>query len=333
MQKKVVVIGGGTGSYTVLSGLKKYPLDITAVVAVTDSGGSTGRLRDEFGSLPVGDFRMALVALAEDAADSDTLRKLFLYRFSKGIGLKGHNFGNLFLIALSDILGSYDKALENASRILRIGGRVLPVSSKNINLIAQYEDGSTIEGESLIDEPPESHDGTMKITGLFTNPRVSCDSEAVGAILDADLIVLGPGDLYTSTLANIVVPGIPQALQKTSAKLICVVNLMTKYGQTYGFSATDHVNELTKYIGRIPDFVLVNSAELPGNIIERYKGEQGNPVIDDLSESSEYVVVRKDLLAPEEVIKPTGDILKRSLIRHDPEKLAWEIFKISKEYF
>src|SRR3989344_7509047 len=179
--KKVVVIGGGTGTYTVLSGLKKYPpdfFDLTAIVTVADSGGSTGWLRDEFGYLPVGDFRMALVALADDNETSAVLRNLFLYRFNKGTGLNGHNFGNLFLVAMTDIAGSEEGAIALASRVLRIRGKVLPVSREKLTLVAAYENGATTRGEAHIDEPDETHDGALRIKNLSVEPAVQATEEA-----------------------------------------------------------------------------------------------------------------------------------------------------------
>ena len=205
---KVVVIGGGTGSHTLLSGLKKYPFDLTSIVTVADSGGSTGRLRDEFGSLPVGDFRMALTALAPTDEEAEILRKLFLYRFDKGeAGLKGHSFGNLFLVALGNILGSNEKAIQYTSKILRVTGKVLPVTSQPLNLVAEYEDGSILYGEASIDEPPKGHNGKQRIKKLWVEPDLVITADASYEILNADYVILGPGDLYTSILANIVING------------------------------------------------------------------------------------------------------------------------------
>ena len=258
--KKIVVIGGGTGTYTVLSGLKKFPVDLTAIVTVADSGGSTGRLRDEFGFLPPGDFRMALVALSPEEDDQQVFRQLFMYRFSQGEpGLKGHNFGNLLLTALTDILGSEEQALSYASKILRIKGKVLPVTTESVSLVASYENGTVLKGETFIDEPPKTHDCAQKIKDLWLEPEAVCTPSVTQTILNADMIILGPGDLYTSILANVIVKGVATALQKTNAKLVYIVNLMTKYGQTSGFKASNHVEELTKYVGRYPDLVLVDT--------------------------------------------------------------------------
>lgn len=330
--KKIVVIGGGTGTYTVLSGLKKYvtgtetPLSLSAVITVADSGGSTGRLRDEFGTLPVGDFRVALAALADTDDGDNLLRDLFLYRFEKGAGLTGHNFGNLLLTALSDILGSEKKAIAFASRILRVRGEVIPVADVPLTLKACYADGSECVGETNIDEPSEDHDGTQRIVSLTLEPDVPIADNARQAIHAADLIVLGPGGLYTSILPNVLVPGAADALFKTSGKLVTVVNLMSWWGQTHGFSGTDHVDELVRYIGRKPDYILVNNFPLPEDILRVYALQNDFPVSDNFG--ADRRVIRSDLLAPEKIKRSGGDILKRSLIRHDPDKLARAIVSL-----
>lgn len=329
--EKLVTIGGGTGTHTLLSGLKKFPFSITSIVTVADSGGSTGRLRDEFGALPVGDFRMALTALASGEEESNILRQLFLYRFDRGSdGLRGHNFGNLFLVAMADILGSYDKAIKYTSEILNVRGRVLPVTNMPVDLFAEYEDGSVIKGEALIDTPIEGHDGKKKIIKLWSEPYAPIDVDAMQAILDADYIIFGPGDLYTSILPNIIVDGTAAALCKTNAKLIYVMNLVTKYGQTHEFTAKTHVDELTKYVGKGPDFVLINSETLPTEVLENYKIENAFPVVDDLLQD-DVSIRRASIIATTTVKSIKGDSLHRSLLRHDSDKLAWEIVKIVTE--
>src|SRR3989344_9232384 len=314
--KNIIVIGGGTGTYTVLSGLKKYPPDlfnITAIVTVADSGGSTGRLRDEFGYLPVGDFRMALVALADDSDVGHALRSLFLHRFDKGEGLKGHNFGNLFLVALTQIFGSEEKALEYASQMLRVRGKVLPISNEKLTLVAEYENGVIVRGETHIDEPPEGHDGTKRINRLWIEPENTISPKAREALLSADLIIMGPGDLYTSVLANVVVSGTKEALNESSGKILYVMNLMSKYGQTHSFTANDHLNELVSYTGRVPDYVFLNNESLPVDILEAYYKQHEFPVNDDLRDKKDQVIIRENFLAPKEVKKKSGDVLKRSL--------------------
>jgi len=321
--KHIVVIGGGTGTYTVLSGLKKFPveaLSLSAIISVSDNGGSTGRLRDEFGILPVGDFRMALAALASGSRGKNVLRELFLYRFQKGEGLEGHNFGNLFLVAMTDILGSEEKAIAFASKILRVQGQVIPVTKENVELRAQYEDGTILKGEAAIDDPGESHDGTQKINKLWLEPRAQISLEAKKAIERADLIVLGPGDFYTSLLPNVIVEGVAEALQRTGGNILYIVNLMSKYGQTHGFTAKDYTLELKRYAGRAPEHILINTALLPKKIVQNYKAQSEFLVEDNLGNDSR--VIRGDFLASEVITKPSGDVVRRSLIRHDSDKLA-----------
>ena len=324
-----MVIGGGTGTFTVLSGLKKYPLDLTAIVTISDSGGSTGKLKDEFGYLPVGDSRMALVALAESDDENEVLRRLFLYRFDKGDGLRGHNFGNLFLVALSEVFGSQVKAMEYASKVLRVRGKVLPISNESGDLIAEYEGGEIMVGETHVDEPSSRHDGRKRIEKLWLQPEVGIAPEAKRAIQEADLVVLGPGDLYTSLVANLAVKGVPETIQKSKAKVVYVVNLIAKFGQTFGFTASDHVEELQKYLGKYPDVVLMNNRKLPKAILKKYALEKGFPVKDDLRKKNNlpFAVVRVDLLGSEEIKKRSGDVLRRSLIRHDSAKLARAVVK------
>jgi len=328
-KKKIVVVGGGTGTHTLLRGLKRYAdrLDITAIVTMADSGGSTGRLRDEFGQLPVGDARMALVALSADVDSHDELlRELFLYRFSRGKGLNGHNFGNLLLTALTDILGSEVAAIDAASRILRVRGRVVPVTTDNVNLQATYDDGLVVVGEHEIDEPPESRH-TSRITKLSLTPSATINPVATTAITEADMIILGPGDLYTSILANCVVDGFVTALTNSKAKLVYICNLMSRLGQTVGMQASEHVAEISRYTKRMPDFVLINNSSFPDDLLARYAEEGNHPIENDCTGES-GILVCSDLVSTEAVATIAGDTLKRSLIRHDSEKLASALLQI-----
>jgi uncharacterized cofD-like protein len=322
-KKKIVVVGGGTGTHTVLKGLKKYSdtLDITAIVTMADSGGSTGRLRDEFGQLPVGDVRMALTALATDVdAHDELLRELFLYRFHKGEGLAGHTFGNLLLTALTDILGSEVAAIAAASRILQVQGRVLPVSTDHIHLQAEYDDGVIIVGEHYIDDPVADRHA-RRIKKLSLTPSGVINAEAAKELQTADMIIFGPGDLYTSILANTVVEGFVEALRESDATITYICNLMTRPGQTIGMTASNHIDELVTYTGRIPDYVLVNDTVLPTDLLQRYAEEGTHPVVIDCA-GDQCRIVKKDLLASEEVKTVRGDTVRRSFIRHDPHKLA-----------
>lgn len=320
---EVVVIGGGTGTYTVLSGLRKYPVDLTAVVSMADSGGSNRILRDEFGILPTSDIRQALVALADGKGDREIFRELFSYRFHQGTGITGMTFGNLFMAALSDILGSQIEAIDRTAQILHLKGRVLPVTLDDAHLVARYENGHQAVGEHYIDEP--RHDGRLKIVGLEYIPQPKAYRQSIRAIRDADLVILGPGDLYTSVVCNLIVGGVPAALERTKAKVVYVLNLMTRYGQTYGMSAKNHVAAVQKYGGNsVLDYVLVNdNGSLPRPILRKYAEENSFLVDDDLGEGTKKMkVVRSDLLSHQVVKKQPGDKLQRSMIRHDQRKLA-----------
>lgn len=325
----MVVIGGGTGTHTVLRGLKQYQkqLNVSAVVTMADSGGSTGRLRDEFGYLPVGDVRMALAALASDVDEHEELvRKLFLYRFDKGNGLSGHNFGNLLLVALTDILGSEEAAIRAAARVLRVQGQVVPVTTENVDLVARYDDGVEVVGEHAIDEPPAER-VPYRIVDLSIKPQATISEAAESVLLNADLIVLGPGDLYTSVLANCVVDGVPAAIRNSPATVAYIGNLMTKRGQTSGMGVTGHVREIERYLGRVPDVVLVNTARIPHDLLTRYEQDGEFPVQFDY-EAADTRIVPADLLATEAVQTARGDVLRRSLVRHDSRKVARKLLDL-----
>ena len=208
--KKVVVIGGGTGVFTVLSGLKKYDYALSAIVTMADDGGSTGVLREEFGMLPPGDVRRALVALS--ASDNKVMSELFNFRFEKESSLKGHSLGNLLLTALEKITGSFSDALKEAVNILNVKGEVIPVTLERTKLHAELENGAIIEGESNIDIP--KHDPHLKIINEYLNPKAKANPDAVRAIKEADFVIIGPGDLFTSLIPNLLVDGIPEAIRQ-----------------------------------------------------------------------------------------------------------------------
>lgn len=316
----VVCIGGGTGTFVTLRGLKQHPLKLSAIVSMSDSGGSNRRIRDEFGLLPTSDIRQCLVALSDESGGVGLLRKLFMYRFEKGQGIAGMTFGNLFMAALTDILGSQKEAIRQTGKVLRIKGAVIPVTLSETNLYATYEDGSVVGEEHLIDEP--AHDGTLKITDATLKPAAVANPEAVSAIMNADLIVLGPGDLYTSLIPNLLVPGIADALARTKAKIAYVMNLMTKFGQTYNFTAADHMRVLERILGNIIDYVLVNTQPVPQKALDVYAKYHEIPVTDDLPRDAYYTVVDDVLVSPTLYEKSSSDALIRSLIRHDSDRLA-----------
>lgn len=314
--KKVVVIGGGTGTFTVLTGLKEYDLDLTAVVSMADSGGSTGRLRDEFGVLPPGDVRRALVALSS-SPEQLILRQLFDYRFSKGSGLNGHSFGNLFLTALSKVVGSDVAAITEAGRILNIKGMVLPVTLKDTTLVARLIDGTFIRGETNIDRrkiKPE-----LNIQDVFLDPPARVYKEVVTEILLADLIVLGPGDLYTSVIANLLVGGLPSVIRKSKARVVYICNIMSKFSETNGYTASDYLGEVNKYLGvsRV-DEIIINQSKYPQRLLKKYSLEKAYPVMIDMENLKKMGV------------KITcGDyVRKETLVRHDFHRLARAILSV-----
>lgn len=324
----VVCIGGGTGTFVVLKGLKKHPLKLSAIVSMSDSGGSNKRIRDEFGLLPTSDIRQCLVALSDENHGAGLLRKLFMYRFEKGEGISGMTFGNLFMAALTDILGSQQLAFRETGKVLRIHGTVIPVTLTKTDLIATYEDGTVNKEEHVIDEP--QHDGALKITSLSLEPHAFANEEALLAIEKADCIVLGPGDLYTSVLPNILVDGIKEAIThaRGHAKIIYVMNLMTKYGQTLQFTAKDHLQQLEHYLGPCITHVLMSTTVLPKQALTVYKKTNEYPVKDDLNDSSSYTIIRADIAGDEVIKKSNSDVLSRSLIRHDSDKIANVIVSI-----
>jgi len=321
-RKKVVVIGGGTGTFVVLSGLKKYPLNLSVIVSMMDDGGSNRVIRDEFGLLPTSDLRQCIVALA-DENENKILRKLFTYRYSLGVGISGMTFGNLFMAALTDIFKSQDRAIEETCNILHVKGNIIPVTFSDSHLVARYENGKQVLGEHSIDEPGEKQ-GNFKIVEFELIPKAKANPKAIKEIKEADLIVIGPGDLYTSVLPNLVVNGIAKAIRTSKGKKLYVVNLMTRFGQTNDLSAKDHVYILQKYIkAKVLDYCLINNSNnFPKGILERYKEEKAHPVLDDLENENEYKVIRKDFLSSKIYSKNLTDKLKRSLIRHDSDKLA-----------
>jgi uncharacterized cofD-like protein len=314
---KVAVIGGGSGTFVVLSGLKEYPLALTAIITVADSGGSTGRLRDQFGFLPVGDLRQSLASLARES-DQTWIRDLLLYRFSHGDGLEGHNLGNLILTALQDMTGSTPKALEVAGKVFRLSGTIYPITTQNVDLVIEYTDGTFIIGEHKLN--PENVGG-KKIKRIRLSPHAQIYSKAQRTIINSDHIVIGPGDLYASILPNFAVGGVKGAFRQSKAKIIYIVNLMTRYTQTHGYTASDHVEEIRNYIGRYPDIVIVNNKAIPKNILKNYEQEQGYPVINDLTEEN-YKVVSAPLWDVAKNAQKSSDNIKRNYLIHDRKSLT-----------
>ncbi len=315
--KKVVVIGGGTGNFAVLSGLKKYPLDLTAIVSMADDGGSTGILRDELGVLPPGDVRQCLVALSNS---SRLMRSLMSYRFEQG-GLGGHSFGNLLLSALEKVTGSFEKAVEEVGKILYIKGKVIPITTNQTRLKMVLKNGKMLEGEKDIYLSQEIEQGYKSI---YLEPFPKVNPHVIQEINSADLLVIGPGGLHTSLIPNLLVENVCKAVCKSDAKKVFVVNLMNRKGQTTHFKASDYLKELVQFLGQDPfDHILINCQKPPKALIQVYR-EEGNLVENDLDETR---VISAEMLGDLHGA-PKRDLMKRSLIRHDSKKLAQELMKI-----
>lgn len=322
---KIVVIGGGTGSFTVLSALKSYSSHISAIVSMADDGGSTGVLRDELGVLPPGDVRQCLVAMS----DSPKVRDLFNYRFDEGT-FKGHSFGNLLLTALEKVTGDFSEAVETASEILRVNGTVIPATLDNVRLRLEWpNDGVALEGEGVIDEEQFAHDPRQAHLSLI--PAASANAAALSAIRDADIVVVAPGDLYTSIGPLLIVDGIGEALRESGALRLYVSNLVTKQGHTDGFTIEDHVNEVERFAGgSFIDYVLYNSATPAKHVKELY-ASTGAYIVEPPANTIDHRW--KGVGAPllgKMAIADAADSLSenRSLIRHDSEKLARLIFSV-----
>lgn len=315
--KKIVVIGGGTGNFAVLKGLKNYSVDLSAIVSMADDGGSTGILRDELGVLPPGDVRQCLVALSDS---SRLMRSLINYRFENG-GLGGHSFGNLLLSALEKVTGSFEKAVEETGKILNIKGKVIPVTTHQVRLKMILNNRKILEGESEIYLSQEIDQGYKSI---YLEPYPKANPQALQEIADADLVVIGPGGLHTSLIPNLLVEGLADALRKSQAKKTFVVNLMNRRGQTTGFKVSSYLDEITRFIGEdIFDYVLVNNQKPSQKLIDVY-AEEGELVENDIKDE-------RILLAPllgELKGQYSNDFIKRNLIRHDHKKLAHELMKI-----
>lgn len=312
--KSVVIVGGGTGTFVLTRALSDLDIELTKIVTVFDDGGSTARLKDEFGFLPVGDLRQSLAALADDKTQS-WIRDLLLYRFSKGNGLKGHNLGNLLLVALQDMTDSTPMALEIAAKIFRLKGKIYPVSLSSSQLKAVYQDGKQVIGEHHLDDEGDCQ--PIKDISLVEPCKIY--DKAGRAMEQADIIIFGPGDLFGSIVPNLLVEGATQALKNSKAKLVYIVNLMTRCSQTHGFTAHDHVREIEKYAQRKMDLIVLSNGQVPTPIKNKYADYNEYPVIDDLANDSRVV---RDNFISSTVVKPVaGDKIRRSLLRHDREKL------------
>jgi uncharacterized cofD-like protein len=306
---RVVAVGGGTGLSALLSGIKMFTNNITAIVTVTDTGGSSGRLRDEMDILPPGDIRNCLVALADA---EPLIRELFQYRFDVGEGLKGHSFGNLFITALSKVTGDFEKAIAESSKVLAIRGRVIPSTLEKVTLVGEFVDGSIIEGETNITE------ARRMLKNLRLKPE-NCQAcpEALDAIENADLIILGPGSIYTSVLPNLLIHDIFDAILKSDAYKVYVLNVMTQPGETDGMSAWDHLRVILEHTDpRVVDACIINSQPIPQQMIEKYAEKNATTIAldTDVIREKGYEVVE------DQILRLDGQV------RHDSQKLAKLIF-------
>lgn len=303
---RVVTIGGGTGLAVLLSGLKQYTSNITAIVTVADDGGSSGRIRQEFDILPPGDIRNCLVALA----DAPTLmRDLFQFRFDTSSDLSGHSFGNLFITVMTRLTGDFEKAIKETSKVLALRGQVIPSTLHKVMLVAQHKDGSVTEGETKI---PQSN---RPIKRVSLRPELSpATPDAIKAIQEAQVIVLGPGSLYTSIIPNLLIEELTQALVSSSAVKAYVCNVMTQPGETDGYSASEHVRMLINHSHpRIIDCCMVNAGVISQEVLKRYAQQDSYPVTNDRKriETLGYRVIEDDF-----------GIIEEGVIRHDSAKLA-----------
>lgn len=316
---KVVAIGGGTGLPTIIEGLRKYTHDLTMVVTVTDSGRSSGMLRDELNVLPPGDIRNCLISLS----NSDKLMgDLFQHRFDNG-SLNGHSFGNLFIAALSQVTGSFEKAIEEVSKILKLKGKVLPSTLDNVHICAELEDGQIIEEENnIVDRHNNDVHLRSPIKRVYLKPSARANPRVIEEIEQADLIVLCPGSLYTSMITNLLVDGIPEAIRRSKAKKVYVSNIMSQVSQTYGYKASDHVKKINEYLEGDLDFVVLNSKSPSDELIESYKNENAYVVETDIDEIENIgvSVIYEDLLDNVKEKKILWE--KKNLLRHDPDKIA-----------
>jgi len=314
---KIVAIGGGTGLSTMLRGLKQYTENITAVVTVADDGGSSGMLRQDLGMLPPGDIRNCILALADM---EPAMEQLLQYRFTEG-SLKGQNFGNLFIAAMNGISGNFVEAVKRFSDVLAVTGRVLPVTAENINLCAVFDNGTEVCGESKIAQ--RKIEQNCRIKNVFLSPKkVNPLPEVIEAIGDADMIILGPGSLYTSIIPNLLVDGVSEAIQNSSAIKIYVCNIMTQPGETEKYTAYDHLKAIQEHAGGqfFIDYCIVNTRVISGGLLEKYFKDGAEPVRIDRAKFRE----RNIKLIEEDVLKIYHDY-----IRHDTEKLAKILAKLS----
>ncbi len=312
-KKKIVVIGGGTGLSVLLRGLKAFPVSISAIVTVADDGGSSGRLRKELDIPPPGDVRNVLVALAEV---EPLIEELFQHRFENGNGLSGHSLGNLLLAGMTSITGDFAKGITELSKVLNVRGNVYPAANRSIVLNAEMEDGTIVSGESRIPLVPK------QIKRVYLSPSdIQPLPECIQAIKEADLIVLGPGSLYTSVLPNLLVPGIADAIRAAKANKVYICNVMTQKGETDGYSAADHTKAIVDHCGTgLIDYILLNRSHIAKEVLNRYKEEGSAPVLIDEKRLNGLGI---RLILDQFVIE------RNSMLRHHAEKVSHALLQLA----
>ncbi len=306
---KIVVIGGGTGLSVLLHGLKAFTSNLTAIVTVADDGGSSGRLRQQFNILPPGDIRNCLVALADA---EPLMRDLFQFRFPEGTELAGHNFGNLFITAMTELAGDFEKAIKESSAVLAIRGQVIPSTLKRVTLMADHSDGSKTYGETRISK------STTPINRVHLMPK-DClpTADALQAITNAEAIILGPGSLYTSVLPNLIIKNIPEAIEASRAIKIYICNVMTQTGETDNYTAFDHIKAINTHTNRkIMDYCIVNTSAIPDDFLKKYKEENADPVIADAQKikDSGISVIADDVISTKDYVRHNSEKISKIII-------------------
>lgn len=308
MNKKVVVLGGGTGQSVLLKGLKRFPLDITAIVSVCDNGRSTGRLRKEFHTPAVGDIRRVLISLSET---EPLVEKLFNYSFKTSSDLNGHKVGNLILTATKEITGNLSDGIEALSKVFNLKGKVVPLTEDYVTLVGEMEDNTIVEGEEDITF------SNKKIKRVFYKENAKVSPQAIKAIKEADMIVLSMGSVYTSIIPNLIIKDVVDAIDSSNAEIIYVANMMTQPGETDGFAVSDHINLLNSYLGKKKiNLVLVNNKKIDDELLLKYQTE----------EQKEQVLLDPYNIKDAKILQDNFFIIENNMIRHDALKVAFHIF-------
>jgi len=315
-KKRVVIIGGGTGLSTLIRGLKQYPLDLTAIVTVADDGGSSGRLRDDYDIPPPGDVRNVIAAMSEV---EPLVEEMFQYRFQGREALKGHSLGNLMLTALTEITGDFSHAIRELSRVLNVHGRVIPVVNESMTLLAEFEDGSIIEGESVI---PKQHKQIKQV--FLKQENLKPLPDAIEAIEEADLIIIGPGSLYTSIIPNFLVKDIRDAVIAAKGRKVYICNLMTQDGETTHYTAADHVQAIYDHVGTpfIETILLNNHTAVPRDVERNYKEKQAEPVVFDMDRLQAFNL---------EIVQADIATIKDGTVRHKAIRVAEWLYNFTNE--